>query len=478
MITEIRDPDLARQHLLQGLWTARAAQIDEQTVAAVLQWAFEIAGAGHPLPLLGFVADVGHVALGSLHGVGAEQPRAVPRGLNSALLRKYEDYLLGKLYSDLSFERGADALLRFQGRDRVKGLAFLIQQFQRRADLPGVQITPGVLKTLATHKPEELLAESWAHLDEVGVSDSLVAELEQLIDAVRNTGDVLASEDVFELEHGTALAEFGQRLALRQVLQAARQLEEQLPHQRPRPLVRRQQVATHVLDEDTYPVGGYTSISTRGSVESLLQSQLSYMEVDERPDLFDIKFLRDELLYYSRDENQFFRRRQTFVIALYPDLITARIKDSGLPWQRIVLLLGLLVTLVRKLISWLSDDALTFEFLLLGHEGDAQLEDERTLLEMLLREEIAGGTVVVENVALPELVTRRCDEHARWSLCRLLAVSQEGRRHDCQFAATARLKIAAALPALSLDDEAWQPHEEQGMDGWHETLQTLLRAWV
>ena len=26
---------------------------------------------------------------------------------------------------------------------------------------------------------------------------------------------------------------------------------------------------------------------------------------DERPDLFDMKFVRDELLYYSRDENQF-----------------------------------------------------------------------------------------------------------------------------------------------------------------------------
>ena len=61
---------------------------------------------------------------------------------------------------------------------------------------------------------------------------------------------------------------------------------------------------TRALDEDTYPVGGFTSISTRGSIESLLHSQLAYMETDERPDLFDIKFLRDELLYYARDENQ------------------------------------------------------------------------------------------------------------------------------------------------------------------------------
>ena len=42
-----------------------------------------------------------------------------------------------------------------------------------------------------------------------------------------------------------------------------------------------------------------------------------------------MKFLRDELLYYSRDENQFLRRRRTFVFALFPDLVDARFKDAG-----------------------------------------------------------------------------------------------------------------------------------------------------
>ena len=424
------------------------------------------------------IRDIGHIALGELKGVGASDARSVPRGLDSSLLRKYEDYVLGKLYSDMCFERGADALLRFQGRDRVKGLAFLVHQFGRRAAMPGVEITPGVLKTLATNKPEDLLAESWARIDEHGVSESLASQLESLIEAVRNVGDALASEDIFELEHGTALAEFGQRLALRQVLQAASCLEEHLPHQKPRPLFRQQQVATHILDEDTYPVGGYTSISTRGSVESLLQSQLSYMETDERPDLFDIKFLRDELLYYSRDENQFFRRRQTFVIALYPDLVSARLKDSGLSWQRIVLVLGLLLILVRKLIAWLSDDALTFEFLFVKEQSPSQLDDERMLLEMLFREEIASGTVILDSAGNQDDVTRRCDEHARRSLCRLLAVSQRSRSHDCQFAATASLRVASALPRFAFGDDELQTPEEDELDGWRETLESLLRAWV
>src|SRR5262249_45141676 len=154
-----------------------------------------------------------------------------------------------------------------------------------------------------------------------------------------------------------------QRVALRQVLQAAAQLEASLPAQKPRMLPRRQEVATRILDEDAYPVGGFSSISTRGTVESLLHSPLAFMEPEDRPDLFDIKYLRDELLYYSRDENQFFRRRRTFVFAIYPELTEARFKDPDSPWQRIVLLLGLLVAAVHKWIEWLSTDSLVFEFL-------------------------------------------------------------------------------------------------------------------
>ena len=153
-------------------------------------------------------------------------------------------------------------------------------------------------------------------------------------------------------------------------------------------------------DEDTYPVGGFASISTRGTIESLLHSQLAFMEPAgaSRPDLFDIKFVRDELLYYSRDENQFLRRRRSFVVALLPDLVRARFKDVELPTQRIVMVLALLVSLVRRLTEWLTADALAFEFLFVA-DGDAQpLAKEEALLAMLFREPIANGTVRLTRV--------------------------------------------------------------------------------
>src|SRR5262249_57603158 len=115
-----------------------------------------------------------------------------------------------------------------------------------------------------------------------------------------------------------------------------------VPHQKVKPLAGRQEVPTRVLDEDTYPVGGYSSISTKGTIESLLHSQLAYME-EARPDLFDIKFVRDELFYYARDENQFLRRRRAFAFVLAPDLAQARFKDPEPPGQRLVLALALVV---------------------------------------------------------------------------------------------------------------------------------------
>src|SRR5439155_13129065 len=159
--------------------------------------------------------------------------------------------------------------------------------------------------------------------------------------AARRAAEVRGPEEVFELGHGTALAELGRRVALRQVLQTAARLEAGLPKHKPRPHASPREVPTRVLDEDTYPVGGFASIATRGTIESLLHSQLAFMEpaTAPRPDLFDIKFVRDELLYYSRDENQFLRRRRSFVIALLPDLVHARFKDVELPTQRIVLAL-------------------------------------------------------------------------------------------------------------------------------------------
>src|SRR5262249_9488589 len=162
---------------------------------------------------------------------------------------------------------------------------------------------------------------------------------------------VLGPEDVLALEQKTALADMGQYVAYRQILQATARIESRLPARPVRPLVGRKEVPTRIHDEDQYPVGGHPSPSTPRPVADLL-----VLPALARPALVDMKCARGELVSYSRDENQFLRRRRAFVFVLFPDLLAARFKDPdpAMPYQRIVMLQSAILALVRKLTDWLS----------------------------------------------------------------------------------------------------------------------------
>jgi hypothetical protein len=477
-IQELRSTDEATRFLQQGLWLQRVQPPSAATVRPALEWTLELASAGDPLPPVGVVADVGHVALGADREIHPARESLTIPGWPAGLARTYEDHVLGKFYADWSLERSADALRRYKGRDQARGLAFLLNQIRQRAGFGGVHFSPAVIKAVLDRPPEETLNRGWESLSRGGLLPFLADLYEETITAVRNLGEVLGPEDVFELEHGHVLAPFSQRVALRQVVQAMAALAAQLPRHRMRPRAHRQEVPTRVLDEDTYPVGGFSSLSTRGSVESLLHSQLAYMEPNDRPDLFDIKFLRDELLYYSRDENQFLRRRRTFVFALFPDLVQTRFKDPDLPWQRIVLLLALLMAAVRKLTEWLSTDALLFEFVFLSSGQASPLATEQALLERGLSEPIANGTVTLTQMPVDRLGPH-CALRARRSLCHCLTLATTDQRLDVEGTVVTRLRLDGPLPALAVNDEALQyPEAEVPMTGWATALENLLPLWV
>jgi vWA domain found in the FtsH ternary systems/N-terminal helical region fused to the FtsH ternary system vWA domain len=475
----IRDLHQARRFVLQSLWWQRVLPPNAGNVRATLEWAREIATTGEALPPLGMIADLGHLAFGveTNRRKHNENPALALLPIN--LLRAYEDHVLGRIDADWAFGRAADALRRYQGRDRARGLAFLFDQFRQRCGVPGVEFSPAVLTTVCETPPEDVLSQGWTSLERDGPHPLLVELYEGVLRAVRGSTDFLGSEDLFELEHGTALSDLGERLARRQVLQAVGLLEATTSQQRVRPIARWGEVPTRILDEDTYPVGGFTSISTRGTVESLLHSQLAYMEADERPDLFDVKFLRDELLYYARDENQFLRRRRTFVFALCPDLIGTRFKDVDLPYQRGVLLLASIVLTVRRLTAWLSADALEFKIVFMIEKKRDPLAAERALLHSLLPEAIANGTVGLLSESA-ERVATRCADWARRSLCHCLSVA-EGPPPipDAADTVVARLRISGPAPALGSGKvEPEVRGADTPMESWALMLHDLWRHWV
>jgi hypothetical protein len=189
-------------------------------------------------------------------------------------------------------------------------------------------------------------------------------------------------------------------------------------------------------------------------------------------------FLLDELLYYARDENQFLRRRRTFVFALHPDLVEARHKDRDLPYQRIVMLLALLYVLVKKLEEWLDTDALIFRFVFLGEGEDEPLAHERDLIRSLLFEEVALETVQVERLPAKNL-GRRCEEWARKSMVHCLMLGVKPDPLEADETVVTRLAINAARPSLGDGDEPMHPLEgDDDSDAWAKALQQVLMRWI
>src|SRR5262249_49641673 len=215
---ELRDLAAAKRYVLEGLWLQRAVKPTSATVRPVLEWTMEVASSGHPLPPIGFIADVGHIAFGADAEHRQKDPTHVP-GWPPALARTYEDHVLGKLYADWMFERAGDALRKYQGKDRTKGLAYVLNQIRDRAGTSGVLLPPAVIRGLLTSNPDEVLEQGWDGLMRDGPLELQLKLYEDLAAAGRRMNEVLAKEDIDALEDKSALGDMGQYVALRQIRQ-------------------------------------------------------------------------------------------------------------------------------------------------------------------------------------------------------------------------------------------------------------------
>ena len=476
---ELRDLEAARRFVAEGLWLQRAVKPNPATVKSTLEWAMEVAASGQPLPPVGFVGDLGHIALGADSEHRSKEAWHIP-GWPPALIRMYEDHVLGKLYADAAFERAGDSLKKYHEKDRVKGLAYVVNRMQVRANLPGVLLPPAVIRGLLRDRSDDVLGGAWERLMRDGPSPLLVTMYEQLVAASRRMNESLSRPDISALENRSALGDLGQRVALQQIEKNTIELVAKLPTRPASPLPNRREVPTRVLDEDHYPVGGYTSISTKGSIESLLHSQLAYIEErDDEPDLFDVKFARDELFYYARDENQFLRRRRAFAFVMYPDLVALRFKDAELPYQRIVMLQSAILAIVEKLTEWLSADAIRFEVLFVQDGDKKPLAEEATLMALLLRDPIARGDAAIEHVASSEQALERIRSLAQQAQVHAFVAATEPLEIDLEHAVVTEVIVDGPRPQLSDGSNlAYTLDGEDALDVWRETVLRILQLWV
>jgi len=269
------------------------------------------------------------------------------------------------------------------------GEAGLVLQPSRFAHLPWARLGREVAEAGLPGAYAEARARFEAWREQPGMLEGeLVAFLERA--AMGSTRAVLGELEFFELKHVHRLASRERRLAARHLKKAELLLPEiDLASMGRAPEV--EEVDVNLPDEGTYPSGGLGSLSTRGTWENLVPSELVYMGDPGETDLFAVRLAENELLFYTRDGGQLRRRRRRIhlVVDRDPDM---QVKFPEHPYSLDRMVEGLVARLAGDVLAAFEGDACT----VVVRQRGPGAEESAELLRLRFAEEIGRGEVEVE----------------------------------------------------------------------------------
>ena len=118
-------------------------------------------------------------------------------------------------------------------------------------------------------------------------------------------GRLFHAEDLWEIAHLAELPSESARLALRTILGLTARVGPVSPSVALSLRHKAREVPIEAEEADQYPAGGFDAISTRGTFENLVRSEVAYVGEGSTErggvDLFDVRFAENELLFYTRD---------------------------------------------------------------------------------------------------------------------------------------------------------------------------------
>ncbi len=220
-------------------------------------------------------------------------------------------------------------------------------------------------------------------------------DLEAFLDraSMRAGIEALGEPELFELEHLSVLDTRERRLSARHLKAAEGLLPVSTSAGSQRP-AEAEEVEVEVPDEGTYPSGGLDGLANRGSWENLVASELMYLDRSAEVDLFTVRFVEGELLFYTRDAGQLRRRKRALhlVVDLGPRSV---VKLPEHPYRQDVMVEAMGVRLVADLLEAFEKDAVTVTVHLSGSEVGIRRERWR----LRFQTEIRRGEVQVEEGA-------------------------------------------------------------------------------
>lgn len=394
-------------------------------VQRALGWyrALAVRGAGQGVPFA-WVYDVGHLLVeGDTFSFRSQTDLGAWTDEERAVRLEYENRLLNGMLRDPSVRLAIEWVRQDASRDDLAArviellLAPLVAAGgHERAPV----LDPVLLRELSPHGALDPAAESQAYDAVAGRPGALLEAMRSSLRrffAHRGARPALGPDDLIEVEHWSAYKRAAQRLAGRRIALRAADFPRIDPKQVS--VTEEQDVDTELPDSGYYPQGGFAELSTRGALENLVPTELVYLgedpfgeSKDPPVDLFAIRTLEYETLYFQRDSGQLRRTRRTVHVAIAPDQgLRLQLRWHSDPLA--ILVYGLVVRLGEDLAKVFSQDALRLEVHLLAEPGDeARVVEDAELLRVLLRHEVARGAAAV-HVRTDELDLRALGERAR-----------------------------------------------------------------
>lgn len=413
MAGELSVEDVA-DYLLGSLEVSGSAYDDRRAAALrALEWFRRLQGFGFDAIPFFAVHDVGHLLL-----AGDAFPfRAVTElerwsEAERPLRLFYENRFLNAFRSDARFRRIVQIISAKQGEKAVEEPdpelaarrvdAIVVRALEilfgpaRETPLPGtprlnpvhlrdVAVFDGTTADVARTRFEAKRPGFFVrHLDEFVTRHAPLIDLPRLV----------REEDFFELLHFEALDRPHRRLFARRV-QELSTAAGPIDVARTQVRVESQETTTTVADEGTYPTGGIGEITTHGSIENLVRSELVYRDPNAEIDLFALRWAEGDLLFYTRDSGALHRKRRALVVVLEPARM--RIKDPKHVASLTVLAYALIARVAEDLLELFGGEGARIELRLVSPQPVEADREEAELFRLRLREAIRRGDAAVSH---------------------------------------------------------------------------------
>jgi vWA domain found in the FtsH ternary systems/N-terminal helical region fused to the FtsH ternary system vWA domain len=449
--------------------TQDGAAADDVAIAqAISSCANELAA----LPPPGMIADVATLLGGARLPLSRPLAGAQDNVALRAAILAYDDDVLARLVTNAHFDDVLAAYAHLPPGDRPAAIALVVGAICERAGFSGASVSPATLRRALARPRDEREAAARSELLGGPSAQRLAEAYDRLARSSRQARALVDQREVFAIDHLSVLRDLGGRMTADMLGAAADAIERKLPRRLPAVRLTRGVRDTMLADESLYPAGGFAAITPGGSnasLENLVTSELAYMEDGDETDVFTVRYVEGELLYYTRDDSVFRRHRRVIAIALGGDLDDARVKDRDMPWQRLIAALGLIVAAIRWLTDQLGEHALSIRVAF----PPGQLAEEREIVALLLGGEIQRGLVVVDEATIDHAVADAA-RHINTAVTDAVSVSLGAAPAVPKGLRALHVNLAGRVPVLG------SAEPEPGADSWSEwcdAAQDLLR-WL